>query len=114
MDAPYQVCRIALDIAVAYEALGDRDTARRERESAAVVLARLGVMDGSSPDLAGLTPREMEVLAAVADGRSNRETARALHISESTVARHLANVYLKTGVGSRTAAVAWGRERGLI
>ena len=114
MDAPYQVGRIALDLAVAYEALGDRDTARRERESAAAVLTRLGVLDGSSPDLAGLTPRELEVLAAVADGRSNRESARALHISESTVARHLANVYLKTGVVSRTAAVAWARERGLL
>ena len=114
MDAPYQVCRIALDLAVAYEALGDRDTARREREGAAAVLTRLGVQDGSSPDLAGLTPRELEVLAAIADGRSNRETARTLHISESTVARHLANVYLKTGVVSRTAAVAWARERGLL
>lgn len=114
MNAPYQVCRIALDLAVAYEALGDQDTARRERESAAAVLTRLGVLHGSSPDLAGLTPRELEVLAAVADGRSNRETARALHISESTVARHLANVYLKTGVASRTAAVAWARERVLI
>jgi DNA-binding CsgD family transcriptional regulator len=114
MDAPYQVCRIALDLAVAYEALDDRDTARRERESAAAVLTRLGVPDGSSPDLAGLTPRELEVLAAVADGRSNREAARALHISESTVARHLANVYLKTGASSRTAAVAWARGRGLL
>lgn len=114
MDAPYQVGRIALDLAVALEALGDRDTARRERESAVAVLAKLGVRDGSSPDLAGLTPRELEVLAAVADGCSNRESARALNISESTVARHLANAYLKTGVASRTAAVAWARARGLL
>jgi DNA-binding CsgD family transcriptional regulator len=114
MDAPYQVGRIALDLAVAYEALGDRDTARRERESAGALLAKLGVRDGSSPDLAGLTRRELEVLAAVAEGRSNRESARTLHISESTVARHLANVYLKAGVVSRTAAVAWARERGLL
>ena len=114
MDAPYMVGRIALDLAVAYEALGDRDTARRERESAAAALARLGVVDETSSDLAGLTRREVEVLAAVADGCSNRETARALHISESTVARHLANVYLKTGAPSRTAAVSWARGRGLV
>ncbi|GAA4412190.1 LuxR C-terminal-related transcriptional regulator [Fodinibacter luteus] len=114
MKAPYQVGRIALDLAVAYEALGDQDTARREQESAVAVLTSLGVPHGSSPDLVGLTPRELEVLTAVADGRSNRESARALHISESTVARHLANVYLKTGSASRTAAVAWARERGLI
>ncbi len=113
MDVPYQVCRIALDLAVAFETLGDRDTARRERQSAAAVLARLGVRD-RSPHLGGLTPREQEVLAAIADGRSNREAARALRISESTVARHLANVYLKTGSSSRTAAVAWARGRNLL
>ncbi|MCE0488313.1 LuxR C-terminal-related transcriptional regulator [Ornithinimicrobium sediminis] len=116
MDAPYQVCRIGLDLAVAYEALGDRDTARREREKAAAVLEQLGVPDAGTAegDLGGLTPRELEVVAAVADGRSNRQAARALRISERTVARHLANVYLKTQVTSRTAAVAWARERGLL
>jgi ATP/maltotriose-dependent transcriptional regulator MalT len=117
MGAPYQVCRIALDLAVAYEVLGDRDTARRERESAALALEQLGAAgtpDQASPDLAGLTPRELEVVAAVADGRSNRQAARSLHISESTVARHLANVYLKTQVASRTGAVAWARDRGLL
>lgn len=114
MDAPYQVCRIALDLAVAYEVLGDRDTSRREQESAAAVLSELGVLDSSGPNLAGLTPRELEVLAAVADGCSNRHAARELHISESTVARHSANVYLKTGVASRTAAVTWARGRGLL
>jgi DNA-binding CsgD family transcriptional regulator len=117
MDAPYQVCRIGLDLALAYEALGDRDTARRERDGAAAVLQRLGAaagLDPASPDLAGLTPRELEVVAAVADGCTNREAARALSISERTVARHLANVYLKTQVASRTAAVAWARDRGLL
>lgn len=54
------------------------------------------------------------MVAAVADGRSNQQVARALSISERTVARHLANVYLKTQVGSRTGAVAWARERGLL
>ncbi|MGD8201275.1 LuxR C-terminal-related transcriptional regulator [Ornithinimicrobium sp. W1679] len=117
MDAPYQVCRIGLDLAVAYEALGDRDTARRERDAAAAVLERLGVtdgLDGSAPDRAGLTPRELEVVAAVADGSSNRQVAGALHISERTVARHLANVYVKTGVASRTGAVTWARDHGLL
>lgn len=116
MDVPYQVCRIALDLALAYEALGDRETARREREAATAVLERLGAVGpaGPPPDLCGLTPRELEVVAAVADGRSNQQVARALSISERTVARHLANVYLKTQVGSRTGAVAWARERGLL
>ena len=56
----------------------------------------------------------LPVVAAVADGRSNQQVARALSISERTVARHLANVYLKTQVVSRTGAVAWARERGLL
>lgn len=114
MGVPFQVASIALDLAVAHEALGDRDTARRERETATAALARLGARDGSRPDLGGLTPRESEVLAVVAEGCSNREVARSLQISQSTVARHLANVYLKAGVGSRTAAVAWARGRGLL
>lgn len=116
MDVPYQVCRIAHDLALAYEALGDRETARREREAAAAALERLGAAEpaGDPPDLGGLTPRELEVVAAVADGRTNQQVARALGISERTVARHLANVYLKTQVGSRTGAVAWAHERGLI
>lgn len=121
MDAPYQVCRIGLDLALAHEALGDRDTARRQREGALAVLERLGAAPVGTagrgdavPDLAGLTPRELDVVTAVADGSTNRQAANALHISERTVARHLANVYLKTQVASRTAAVAWARDRGLL
>lgn len=117
MEAPYHVCRISPDLALAYEALGDRDTARREREAAAAELRRLGLPEqtgADGADLEGLSARELEVVAAVADGRSNRQAARALGISERTVARHLANVYLKAGVGSRTAAVTWALERGLL
>ena len=50
----------------------------------------------------------------VATGCTNAEAARQLHISDRTVARHLANVYLKTATNSRTAAVHWARERGLV
>ncbi len=52
----------------------------------------------------GLTAREMEILRAVAEGLSNREVAARLVISEKTVARHLANVFAKLDVTSRTAA----------
>ena len=55
----------------------------------------------------GLTAREWEILSAVAEGLSNREVAARLVISEKTVARHLANVFAKIGVSSRTAAAAW-------
>jgi DNA-binding NarL/FixJ family response regulator len=52
-----------------------------------------------------LSDRELEVLVLVARGLSNREVARELHIAEATVKRHLANIYEKTGVGSRSDAV---------
>ena len=55
----------------------------------------------------GLTAREWEILRAVAEGLSNREVAARLVISEKTVARHLANVFAKLDVTSRTAAAAW-------
>jgi DNA-binding NarL/FixJ family response regulator len=52
-----------------------------------------------------LSDRELEVLVLVARGLSNRQVARELHISEATVKRHLANIYEKIGVGSRSDAV---------
>jgi DNA-binding CsgD family transcriptional regulator len=55
---------------------------------------------------AGLTPREREVLALVAEGLSNTEIAGRLWLAPSTVAKHLEQAYRKLGVRSRTAAVA--------
>jgi DNA-binding CsgD family transcriptional regulator len=57
----------------------------------------------------GLTPREGEVLALVAEGRTNAEVARVLWISPGTVRKHLENAYEKLGVHTRTGAVSvWG------
>jgi ATP/maltotriose-dependent transcriptional regulator MalT len=53
----------------------------------------------------GLSERETEVLVLAARGLSNRRIAEELHISEATVKRHLANVYQKVGVNSKTEAV---------
>ncbi|MFC0674463.1 response regulator [Brachybacterium hainanense] len=61
-----------------------------------------------------LSPREAEILEALASGASNREIARALFLSESTVKTHLAHLYGKLGVDSRTAALRVARERRLI
>ena len=63
---------------------------------------------------ADLSAREVEILAAVARGLSNREIARSLVISEATVKTHLVHVFTKLDVESRTAAVARAREDGLI
>ncbi len=65
------------------------------------------------PDIA-LTRREIEVLALVADGLSNRAVADRLHLTEGTVKSHLARSYTKLGVDSRTAAVAAATDLGFI
>lgn len=63
------------------------------------------------PDaLAGLTPREREVMRCVADGLTNHDIAAALVVELSTVRKHLEHVYEKLGVHSRTAAVAQLRQ----
>ncbi len=61
-----------------------------------------------------LTPREIEVLRLVAEGLSNRAVAEALFIGRGTVHTHLASIYDKLGVGSRTAAIAASRRLGLL
>ena len=63
---------------------------------------------------AGLTVREAEVLRLVASGSSNKEIAATLLLSERTVARHVSNIFTKTGVSSRSAATAYAFEQGLV
>ena len=63
---------------------------------------------------AGLTKRELEILTAIARGATNRQVAQQIFISEKTVARHLANIYAKLGVSSRTAAVDWAHQHNLL
>ena len=62
---------------------------------------------------AGLTAREVEVLRHVATGRTNREIAAALSLSEKTIARHLSNIFAKLDVPSRAAATAFALREGL-
>lgn len=61
-----------------------------------------------------LSPRETEILEVLATGATNREAAKRLFISESTVKTHLVHLYEKLGVESRTAALRVARERRLI
>ena len=74
-------------------------------------LARVSMRGGSRY---GLSERELEVLRLVASGKSNREIASTLVISEHTVARHLQNIYAKLGLSSRAAATAFAFERELV
>ena len=125
LEAPYETARTRVLIGLACRALGDDDSAALELDAATGVFERLGAL----PDLArveslagraetaethGLTPRELEVLRLVAAGKTNREIASALVISERTVARHLQNIFAKLRVSSRTAATAFAFEHELV
>jgi DNA-binding NarL/FixJ family response regulator len=65
-------------------------------------------------DRAGLTSREREVLALVADGYTNRRIAETLFISESTAGVHVSNILGKLGVATRTEAAAVATRLGLV
>jgi DNA-binding NarL/FixJ family response regulator len=70
---------------------------------------------GSSPqqDAVNLTLRELEVLRLIADGRTDREIASALEISPNTATRHVANIFAKLDVTSRTAAATYAIRHGI-
>lgn len=119
LDAPFRVAEVRALLAAVHEERGDPVAAAAERLAADELRRDLGLAPctpvGSSertlPD--GITPREAEVLALVAQGLSNRNVAERLVLSEKTVARHLSNLYTKIGVGSRTAAAAYAHANGL-
>lgn len=62
----------------------------------------------------GITPRELEILEALAAGHSNREIAERLFVSENTVKTHTANLFAKLQARRRTQAVQRAKEAGLI
>ena len=105
-------------LAAAHQARGDEARGKAELATAIAIYRRLSAV----PDLdrlshrtrpGGLTEREMEVLQLVATGSTNQQVATSLTISGKTVSRHLANIFTKIEVSSRTAAAAWAREHGL-
>jgi DNA-binding NarL/FixJ family response regulator len=67
-----------------------------------------------APAEEALSPRELEILQAVARGLSNKEIGRRLYVSEATVKTHLLRIFGKLGVDDRTAAVTVALERGII
>lgn len=119
VGCPYRAARSRLVLGCALRQLGDQGSAHAELQAAADTFRRLGALPeareaqnqlpvplpGRYP--VGLTEREVQVLQLVAAGRSNRDIAAQLYLSEKTVARHLSNIFAKLDVGSRTAAAAW-------
>ena len=113
----YESAQIYEWMALAHRALGDEATAAADIATAQSIYDQLGVEPAGicgSESPGGLTKRELEILTAIARGATNRQVARQIFISEKTVARHLANLYAKLGVSSRTAAVAWAHEHNLL
>ena len=116
---PYESARTGVLLALACEALGDRTTAELELANARATFAELG----AGPDLErltgtrhdhGLSEREREVLVHLAAGKTNREIAAALVISQHTANRHVENIFAKLGVSTRAAATAYAFQHGLV
>ncbi|WP_129785530.1 helix-turn-helix transcriptional regulator [Promicromonospora panici] len=124
LSCPYEAAEAQVHVGMAARELGDLATAEREFDTAGAAFGRLG----AAPDVArvnalrvpsspatrgGLTAREMEVLRLIAKGCSNRQVATDLVISEHTVARHVANIFGKLGITSRSAAASYAYEHDL-
>jgi ATP/maltotriose-dependent transcriptional regulator MalT len=125
LEAPYEVARTRALIGVACRALDDTDACELELEAALADFVRLGALPdaarverllgrASQPETHGLSPRELEVLRLLAAGKSNRQIAAALVISEHTAARHVQNIFTKLRISSRAAATAFAFEHGLV
>jgi ATP/maltotriose-dependent transcriptional regulator MalT len=133
LGMPYDEARTAVLIGLACAALGDRLAADLEFDNARHTFTDLGAVPDAQrlaaltggPDAtpevgsgrgrgAGLSPRELEVLALLAEGRSNRDIASALVISQHTASRHVEHIFSKLGVTSRAAATAYAYEHDLL
>jgi DNA-binding NarL/FixJ family response regulator len=101
-DAPREQLFAAIRAAARGEAVLSPSVATR-------VLGRM-----RAPAEEALSPRELEILGAVARGLSNKDIGRQLYVSEATVKTHLLRVFSKLGVDDRTAAVTVALERGII
>jgi DNA-binding CsgD family transcriptional regulator len=125
LETPYEEAHTCLLLAAVCEQRGDQDGRRLELENARRLfklldarpcLARLAAQKkrGTARGSGDLSEREVQVLRLLAAGRTNREIAQTLFISEKTVARHVSNIFDKLGVSSRAAATACAYQQNLI
>jgi DNA-binding NarL/FixJ family response regulator len=137
LERPYRVALARWHEAEAAERVGDRDAARAALRAAHGIATELRArpllgqletmarrmrirVDEAAPSSAaperayGLTKREQEVLAEVAAGRTNREIAESLFISESTAGVHVSNILGKLGVSTRTEAARVALDQRLV
>lgn len=125
LEAPYEAARVRILIGRGCRALGDGEAAALEFAAARTVFERLG----AGPDLASLdalndptestsagplSRREIGVLRMIATGRTNKQIAAELCLSERTIDRHVSNILDKLDVPSRAAATAYAFEHKLF
>lgn len=123
LNMPYEAARSAVLVGLGCAALGDDASATLEFDNARETFESLGAgpdlrrvceLTGESAGSGALSARELEVLGLVAEGKTSREIAAALTISQHTVRRHLENTFAKLGVNSRPAAIAYAYEHDLL
>ena len=124
LELPYEVAETRLLLGAVLREIGDEDAAAGSFQAAVKILERLGadaeraralaVQVGTTQLPNGLTGREAEVLCLVASGRTNKQMAEALGLSEKTIARHLSNIFTKIGVSTRAAATAFAFEHQIV
>ena len=128
LEVPYEAGRARVLIGLACRELGDEESAKMDLHAARHTFADLGAASEvarvdellattatptQGASASPLTGREVEVLQLVAAGKTNRQIAEALVISEKTVARHISNIFVKISVSSRSAATAYAYQHGL-
>jgi ATP/maltotriose-dependent transcriptional regulator MalT len=124
LKLPYFAAKTRMMIGLACKLAGDMERAQIELGAARTAFEQLGArLDARAAaehlrDLSdlpgGLSARELQVLRLVAAGKTNREIAAAMIISEHTVSRHLENIFRKLDVSSRAAATAFAFEHALV
>ncbi|MBM7366849.1 LuxR C-terminal-related transcriptional regulator [Gordonia hydrophobica] len=107
-DAPADELVRAVRVVAAGDALLAPSVTKRLIEQVTARAARPATSAASV-----LTPRELEVLSTVADGKSNAEIAKELFVSEQTVKTHVSNMLTKLGLRDRAQAVVFAYENGL-
>ena len=125
LEMPYEQAHTSMLMAVVCERRGDQEGRRLELDSARRLFAQQLQGESSRAPLppteraagqpgGSLSQREMQVLRLIATGRTNRDIAEVLFISDKTVARHVSNIFDKLGVSSRAGATAAAYELHLI
>jgi DNA-binding NarL/FixJ family response regulator len=125
LEVPYEAATARLLLGQSCRQGSDEDSAVAALSAAVKTFDQLGaILDARHTRVlsktrgaalpGGLTRREVEVIALIAEGHTNKDIAVVLDLSIKTVARHLENIFLKLGVSTRSAATAFAIANGLV